>query len=91
MFFVYNIEIISGFIAACTAVIGLLPQIYKSFKTKSMKDVSMLLLINYLVGSIAWIIYGMYTNAIFTIVSNIIGTITSIIAVAQKIIYDNKT
>ncbi len=82
------IEFISGWIAACTAVIGLLPQIYKSFKTKSMSDVSMLLLINYLVGSIAWIIYGVCTKATFTVVSNVIGTITSIIAILQKIIYD---
>ena len=84
----YYIENIFGFIALITSLIGLLPQVYKSYKIKSTEDISMLMLINYLVCSIAWIIHGLCQNSDFVVWSNIIGGIISIISIAQKHYYD---
>jgi MtN3 and saliva related transmembrane protein len=77
-----------GYIALVTSIIGLSPQVYKSFRTKSMSDVSMLMLINYLVCSVAWIIHGIYIGSDFVIWSNIIGTILSVVSIIQKVFYD---
>lgn len=82
------IENFFGTIALVSSIIGLLPQIYKSFKTKSTNDISMIMLLNYLVCSISWIIYGICTNSSFVVWSNIVGLITSTISIIQKKYYD---
>ena len=84
------IENFFGTAALVTSIIGLIPQIYKSFKTKSTNDISMIMLLNYFVCSISWIVYGIYTKSVFVIWSNIIGLITSLISILQKRYYDKQ-
>jgi MtN3 and saliva related transmembrane protein len=86
-----SIEIIFGSIAFITSLIGLLPQVYKAFKTKSTHDLSMIMIINYLCCSLAWIIYSININSMFVLASNIVGLLTSIVLIAQKQFYDKKT
>lgn len=81
------LENIFGILSTVTSIIGLIPQIYKSAITKSTADISVIMLINYLVCSASWIAYGMLTNSFFVVISNILGAITSIIAIIQKKIY----
>lgn len=84
------IENIFGTIALITTLIGLLPQVYKTYMTKSAGDLSMLMLINYFICSIAWIIYGNATESSFVTYSNYCGLLTSIILILQKFHYDKK-
>jgi len=46
------------------------------------------MLINYLICSLAWIIYGSYTDSMFVLVSNVVGLLSSIILIIQKKLYD---
>ncbi|MBS0635465.1 MAG: PQ-loop repeat-containing protein [Verrucomicrobia bacterium] len=82
------IEYFSGVIACVTSFIGLFPQIYKSLKTKSASDISMTMLINYLVCSLAWIVYGSASESFFVLSSNIIGLLSATILIFQKRYYD---
>ncbi len=82
------IEYLSGSIAFITSFIGLLPQIYKSFKTKSCQDVSMTMLVNYAVCSVAWIVYGTASESIFVLSSNIVGLVAASFLIVQKKILD---
>lgn len=79
---------IFGVVASITSIIGLMPQIYKTYKTKSAEDVSMLMLVNFLICSMAWIGYGVLTDAYFVVFSNIVGLITSVVSILQKRHYD---
>ncbi len=79
---------IFGLIATITSFIGLMPQIYKTYKTKSAQDLSMLMLVNYLICSSAWIGYGLYTSSEFVVYSNIVCLISSMISIFQKRYYD---
>ena len=83
-----SITMFSGIIAFITSFIGLLPQVIKSLKTKSTQDLSMIMLINYLVCSLAWIIYGSNTNSFFVISSNIVGLIVCLFLILLKKRYD---
>ena len=83
-------ESIFGTIALITSIIGLFPQVYKSYKTKSTKDVSMFMLINYLVCSVAWIIHGTEIGSAYVVWSNILGAGVASIAIFQKKIYERK-
>ncbi len=79
---------LAGLVATITSFIGLTPQVYKTYHTKSARDVSMLMLCNYLICSAAWIIYGVYTSSGFVVYSNIVGFIISVISILQKRYYD---
>ena len=81
---------IFGYIAAISSIIGLLPQVIKAYKTKSTDDVSMIMLINYFIGSAAWIVHGAYVGSYFVVWSNVFGGTVSLISIIQKIIYDNQ-
>ncbi|ARB93157.1 SemiSWEET family sugar transporter [Legionella longbeachae] len=83
-----SIVMLSGVVAFITSFIGLLPQIVKSLKTQSTQDLSMMMLINYLVCSLAWIIYGSSTNSFFVISSNVVGLLISLLLILLKRHYD---
>lgn len=90
MSFINNLNFINifGFVATITTIIGLLPQVYKTYKTKSAKDISKIMLYNYFICSISWIIYGLLTESSFVVYSNIVGLLTSLIMIFQKRYYD---
>lgn len=83
-------ETIFGSIAFFTSVIGLLPQIIKATQTRSTQDISMMMLVNYLICAIAWIIYGGCSNSIFVLSSNILGSLSSLILIFLKLSFDKE-
>lgn len=60
-----------GGLAMLTSFIGLLPQIIKTYRTQKADDLSLAMLVNYALGSLAWIVYGYLTDAPFVWVSNL--------------------
>ncbi|MBQ3834739.1 MAG: SemiSWEET transporter, partial [Elusimicrobia bacterium] len=51
-----------GYIAATITTIAFLPQIIKTVKTKSAKDVSMGMFVLFTTGVFLWIVYGILTK-----------------------------
>lgn len=84
----FNLINISGFIALITSIIGLLPQLFKAIKTQSTKDISSVMLWNFTICSMAWIIYGIATDALFVWASNVLGLMVSILLIYVKYHYD---
>ena len=78
---------IVGFIASFTSVISLIPQIIKSYKTKSVSDLSFLMLVNFLICSISWTLYGILIDDLSVLATNIVMTIFSFILLVFKIRY----
>ncbi|OGT46975.1 MAG: hypothetical protein A3E83_07210 [Gammaproteobacteria bacterium RIFCSPHIGHO2_12_FULL_41_20] len=77
-----------GFIAFITTLIGLFPQIVKAVHTRSTKDLSLLMLMNYLICSLAWVIYGIYTRENYVILSNVLGLMSNVVLIILKYHYD---
>ena len=77
-----------GYIALTTTIIGLMPQIYKTYKTKSAKDLSMVMLWNCFICAMSWLIYGIIVEEKMVTISNILALGTSIILIIQKTRYD---
>ncbi|MGI2299818.1 SemiSWEET family sugar transporter [Candidatus Cardinium hertigii] len=71
-------------IGSFTAVISLLPQIIQSCKTKSVDDVSMLMLLNLTVASVSWTLYGALTADKPLLLTNLLLTVGSLILVVLK-------
>jgi len=76
-----------GFLAALLTTIAFLPQLYKTWKTKSADDVSLIMLILFITGLTCWIIYGIQINSIPILVANIITFILNFSILILKITY----
>ena len=78
-----------GYVALVTTIIGLMLQIYKTYKTKSARDLSSLMLWNCFVCASSWLIYGVIVKDKMVTISNILALGTSIVLIFQKRKYDN--
>ena len=83
----FNYIDLFGFSAASLTTIAFLPQLYKTWKTKSAEDVSLITLILFLTGLICWIIYGLKINSIPILVANVITFIFNFSILILKITY----
>ena len=79
-----------GFSAALLTTIAFLPQLYKTWETKSAGDVSLVMLILFITGLICWIIYGTKIHSIPILVANIITFIFNFLILILKITYREK-
>ena len=75
---------ILGTLAGILILSGWVEQIYKGYKTKSMRDISKFLMIFIAAGSTLWLVYGSIVSDIFIIGTNIAGLILMIIVSVMK-------
>lgn len=76
-------------LAFVTTLIGFIPQIIKAYRTKSMKDVSMFMLLNCWVCAFAWLAYGFCISDSGLILSEIFCLIVTTVSIMQKVKYDH--
>ena len=83
----FNYIDLFGFSAALLTTIAFIPQLYKTWKTKSAEDVSLIMLILFITGLTCWIIYGLKIHSIPILVANIITFIFNFSILILKITY----
>ena len=76
-----------GCIAAFLATFAFFPQVIKVWKTKSTKDISLLMFALFTLGVFLWLIYGIILNDIPIIFANLITLILSLFILINKIKY----
>lgn len=85
-------EILKEIIGLAATIIGtslMLPQVYKSFKTKSVSDISWGMLVLYFFNCLLWLIYGLLIFSIPLMATNGIALCISILQIILKIKYKN--
>lgn len=82
-----NIYEFIGGAAVALSCFGLLPQILKGFKTKSMKDISWIFIFIVITATILWFIYGKYRNDWAIMLTNSIVFGFAIILLILKFMY----
>ena len=78
---------ILGLAAGTLTTIAFLPQMMKTWQTKSAKDVSFLMLIIFNFGLLLWLIYGIYLQALPIILANGVRLFFNLIILWLKIKY----
>lgn len=78
---------ILGLLAASLTTFSFLPQLLKTWQTKSAKDVSFVMLICFNIGIFLWLIYGIYLAALPIILANAITLFFNLIILWLKIKY----
>jgi len=86
----FNYIDLFGFSAAFLTTIAFLPQVYKTWQTKSAEDVSIFMLILFITGLICWIIYGLKINSIPILVANVVTFIFNFLILILKITYSER-
>ena len=79
-----------GFSAALLTTIAFLPQLYKTWKTRSADDVSLIMLILFISGLICWIIYGLKIHSIPILIANLVTFIFNFLILILKITYSER-
>ena len=78
-----------GWGAAILTMFGFVPQILKIYRTGSVADVSLLMLLQFCLGIFLWLLYGLHIQDNILIVSNAISFLTLIVAVGLYMKYRN--
>jgi MtN3 and saliva related transmembrane protein len=74
-----------GYAAATLATLAFLPQVIKSYREKSTKDISLTMYLVFFVGVVLWLIYGIHLNSMPMIVANAITALLALSILILKI------
>ncbi|WP_366836828.1 SemiSWEET transporter [Lutibacter sp.] len=78
---------IIGLIAAVLTTSAYVPQVYKTWKTKSVENISLTMYIVMAIGISLWLLYGIYLNSLSLILANSITVILTLIIIIFKVRY----
>ena len=79
-----------GFIAALLTTIAFFPQLLRTYKTKSAEDVSIVMLLMFIVGLLFWIIYAVKVSSLPVLIANIVTLILNTSILILKLNYRNE-
>lgn len=81
-----QIEVLGLLAGACTTI-AFIPQVVKTYKSKSAKDLSAGMFLTFWVGIVLWLIYGLVVNDFPIIVANLLTFILAIVILFLKVKY----
>lgn len=81
-----NYEIV-GLVAAFLTTSAFIPQVYKTWKTKSAGNISLTMYVALFTGIILWLVYGIHLNSFAMILANSITAVLTLIILFFKIRY----
>lgn len=73
-----------GLIAGTLTTLAFLPQVIKTFKSRSAKDISLGMFILFSAGVALWLVYGIRLGAVPIIAANAVTLILSLAILAMK-------
>lgn len=76
-----------GFIAGTLTTLSFIPQVHKSWRTRSCNDLSLGMLLAFGVGILLWLIYGLMLRAAPIIVANAVTLALILVLLAMKMKY----
>ena len=81
-----NYEII-GLLAAVLTTASFVPQVYKTWKSKSADSLSLTMYLVFFIGIILWLIYGIHLNSLSMIIANSITSVLALLLIIFKLRY----
>ncbi len=78
---------ILGLVGGTLTTVSFLPQVFKTWKSRSAKDVSLWMFLILSLGIVMWIIYGFLIDSIPVIAANIVSFVLVFTILMLKIIF----
>ena len=79
-----------GHTASILSSVAFIPQVYFTWKTKSVKDLNLYMMLIVFSSTIIWIIYGISKGLLPVIICNAIISLLSLVLILFKIIYGKR-
>ncbi|CAL2088878.1 SemiSWEET transporter [Tenacibaculum sp. 190524A02b] len=76
-----------GYMAAFLTTASFVPQVYKTWKTKSTEGLSLTMYSMFFTGIVCWLIYGIYLNSLPIILANTVTGISAFALIIMKLKY----
>jgi len=76
---------IVGLLAALLTTASFVPQVYKTWKSKSADSLSLTMYLVFFVGIVLWLIYGIHLKSLAMIVANSITAVLSLLLIIFKL------
>jgi len=76
-----------GLLAGALTTIAFVPQLLKTWKTRSAEDVSLGMLVTFCAGVALWLVYGVLTGALPVIAANLVTLILALTILMLKLRY----
>jgi MtN3 and saliva related transmembrane protein len=80
--------VLIGYMAGTLTTVSFLPQVIRSYTTRSTRDISFKMLILFGAGMLLWTIYGILVNSLPIIAANVITFALVVVLVAMKVHYN---
>ena len=78
---------IFGMLGGGLTTISFIPQVVKTWKTRSTRDLSMGMFLLFTLGLVFWLIYGIYMNALPIILANVTTLVLALSILVMKILF----
>lgn len=78
---------ILGLVAACCTTSAFMPQVYRAWKSKSLRDISLFMYLVFFTGTILWFIYGIMIQSISIVLANGVTAALALIIIFLKLKY----
>jgi MtN3 and saliva related transmembrane protein len=82
-----NWQEVLGFLAGFCTTVGIVPQVWRLFKLKSAREISLLFTLLFLAGGICWLIYGITMGLLPVIIWNAIAASLMALMLYAKLRY----
>ena len=76
---------IIGLIAGALTTTAFVPQVYKTWKSKSAEGLSLTMFLVFFVGIILWLIYGIYIQSLAMILANAVTGFLALMLIIFKL------
>jgi len=80
---------IVGLLAAFLTMFGFLPQVIKIYRTKSVRDLSLPTILQFIVGILLWLAYGIHLKNFVIILANSVTFLILIVALVLFLKYSS--
>ncbi len=85
----FEVADIFGYAGTVTGISFMIPQVYRTYKTKSVEDISWGMLGIFLFNCIFWSVYGVLENALPVILTNASALLITLFQITLKVLYRN--
>jgi len=76
-----------GLLAGTLTTIAFIPQLQQTWRTRSAQDVSLGMLLTFIVGVFLWLVYGLLLGALPIILANLVTLVLTLAILILKVRY----
>jgi len=80
-----------GFAAGALTTLAYLPQALHSFRTRSVRDISMTMLVSLNIGLLLWMIYGFCIHSLPLVLTNMLTLVLAIPLLVMKVRFHERS